>query len=75
MKLYLSASIVDTSMPSGKLSGVSFNSKTTQTEKTTDMTFYYTDGCMFEFSSSDLEADKKALTKYFKNLEKQESEK
>lgn len=67
MKLYLSSAIVDTRLPNGELSGVSF-------DKCGDeqyLKLYYEGGNELLYASTDLETDKKALTKYFKAIEKQ----
>ena len=73
MKLYLSSSIIDTR----QLSAVSFIKETyTDSEVNRIELFYSNPDVRNDYSavvvaSTDLEADKKLLTKYFKNIEKQ----
>ena len=75
MKLYLSSAIIETE----KLSTVSFITEkySEDIEVTHRIELFYSENdsySTFMVASTDLEVDKKMLTKYFKNIDKQKGE-
>ena len=73
MKLYLSSAIIETR----KLSTVSFITEQYDDTINYRIELFYSENdsySTFNVASTDLEADKKMLTKYFKNLDKQKAE-